>query len=49
MFIESGIAPSTLGEEDFFEFLEIMKAKSEDERPVDPSIAFANMMKQIQS
>ncbi len=37
--------PSDVDDQDYIEFLEIMKARSRDDRPVDPETAFKKMMK----
>lgn len=46
MFVESGVTPSQLDDEDYFELLSVMGAKPKDKRAVDPAEAF-NMLRGI--
>ncbi|KRL02524.1 hypothetical protein [Liquorilactobacillus capillatus] len=43
LFVDSGALPSDVGREDYFELLEILKAKPRDKRPVTAHDAFRKL------
>ncbi len=43
MLQESGVLPSQLDNEDFMELLEVQKARSREDRPMNPTAAFAKL------
>ncbi|GEK28522.1 hypothetical protein [Furfurilactobacillus siliginis] len=43
LLVQSGVITSSLEDEDFFLFMEVMAAKERDDRAVDPADAFKAM------
>ncbi|MDM8222017.1 hypothetical protein [Limosilactobacillus vaginalis] len=43
LFQQSGVLPSQIDEEDFFELLETVKARSREDRPLNPTAAHARL------
>lgn len=43
LLVNSGTLPDDIDKQDYFELLEMMKARPRDERPVDPAVAFKKM------
>lgn len=43
LFYQSGVLPSRLDDEDFFELLKVQKAKSREDRPLSPTEAHARL------